>query len=1417
MPFGQAGALGDPTNSQVIDSYDGTGKAQYATLTTAGFDAYGRVVSSAGPDGKATSTAFAATGAIPTKITLTGPMGATWATSQTFDPGRSQPLVASDANGRTTTEQYDALGRLVAVWQPDRATDLGANYKFSYSVNGVSAPSVVTSQWLREDNSYSSKTELYDGLGRLRQSQTTTPTGSVGRLISDQAYDSHGWAIKSSEPYYDSANSPNGTIFAPQDAQVPAQTWMTYDGLGRPVTSAFMSYGQQQWTSSVSYPGADRTDSVPPQGAAPSSVFTDGRGQTTAVWQYKTPTATGVAADANITTYSYTAAGQPQNRTDSSGNTWSYTYDLRGRQTSVADPDSGKTETSYDSNSRVASTKDAKGNVLAYSYDLLGRKTGLYANTVAPANQLASWNYDTLAKGRLTSATRYVNGASGSAYTRSVTGYDTAYRPLGTSVSIPAIEGSLAGTYTSTNAYTPVLGLLDHTNLPAMGGLPAEEVDYLYSITGALVASGGNSTLVTDVQYDAMGRPTRTTVGDWGKQVVSTQQYDWATGRVVNSFLDRQTGTTSLDQTSYTYNPVSQITSITDLQNATATDAQCFTYDYLGRLTNAWTDTGGTNTRATGTWTDSSGTVHGSGSAQSVPGIGSCKNSTGPAVTAGKPSVGGPAPYWQSYSYDATGNRTQLVQHDVNGVTANDITTTQTFGAPKSVNTPTNAQNTGGGTGGPHSLLTSSVKSASGTAVATFQYDAIGNTTSVTDTSGTATLSWDGEDKLASVAKSGQTPGTSYLYDADGNQLIRRDPGKTTLNLGSDELVLDTTSPTGSTTDVRYYAAPGGLTITRVTAATGGGQLVYHAADPHGTNGVQISTDATQAVTRRPTDPFGNARGAAVDPASWASDKGFIGGTLDTATGLTNLGAREYDPVHGRFLNPDPLLAADNPQQWNGYSYSGNDPVNSSDPSGLMQTCGEGGAACYGPSPTSSPFSATGGGGFVDSCSVNPTLAPCAPKSTATSGGNGNGGGGNGGGHATGGGSKKKSGGVSGWFKNAAKSVVHTVVKAVEEHPIITAMIVTAIVVGAAACIIATAGGCAAVLVAAGEAALAGAEMGGVAGAITGAAVGATVEGGMALGAAGLASLGARSRSSQGADDRRVHRRGAHHPAARQGGHRVEQGCPAASSSSGGSKPGCNSFQAGVLVLLADGTSKSIEQLTTADQVVATDPQTGDTAAKQVTATITTPDDKEFTDLTLTSTAGPRAPPVAITSTQHHPYWDITTQRWTDAADLNPGDHLRAADGTELTVRTVTNYDTRAQTAYNLTVADLHTYYVLAGTTPVLVHNCGSNFKPGEDDIHYNKHVLGVMKNGKSKEGGPDMPEYLDKADYLAGARGLLDGPAKRGVLEGRRGTDTLRFDTSTGAFGVKTEDGIMRTFFRPGGDGEAYFRGTDGLIPINF
>ena len=62
--------------------------------------------------------------------------------------------------------------------------------------------------------------------------------------------------------------------------------------------------------------------------------------------------------------------------------------------------------------------------------------------------------------------------------------------------------------------------------------------------------------------------------------------------------------------------------------------------------------------------------------------------------------------------------------------------------------------------------------------------------------------------------------------------------------------------------------------------------------------------------------------------------KGFVGGTADIATGLTNLGAREYQPGTGSFISPDPLIDPYNPQDLNPYSYSKDNPSTLSDPTG---------------------------------------------------------------------------------------------------------------------------------------------------------------------------------------------------------------------------------------------------------------------------------------------------------------------------------------------------------------------------------------------------------------------------------------------------------------------------------------------------
>jgi RHS repeat-associated protein len=67
---------------------------------------------------------------------------------------------------------------------------------------------------------------------------------------------------------------------------------------------------------------------------------------------------------------------------------------------------------------------------------------------------------------------------------------------------------------------------------------------------------------------------------------------------------------------------------------------------------------------------------------------------------------------------------------------------------------------------------------------------------------------------------------------------------------------------------------------------------------------------------------------------AFPGEKGFVGGTKDAATGLTHLGAREYDPLLGRFLSVDPAVNTNDPQTLAAYTYSDNNPITGLDPDG---------------------------------------------------------------------------------------------------------------------------------------------------------------------------------------------------------------------------------------------------------------------------------------------------------------------------------------------------------------------------------------------------------------------------------------------------------------------------------------------------
>ncbi|WP_329611634.1 polymorphic toxin-type HINT domain-containing protein [Kitasatospora herbaricolor] len=194
---------------------------------------------------------------------------------------------------------------------------------------------------------------------------------------------------------------------------------------------------------------------------------------------------------------------------------------------------------------------------------------------------------------------------------------------------------------------------------------------------------------------------------------------------------------------------------------------------------------------------------------------------------------------------------------------------------------------------------------------------------------------------------------------------------------------------------------------------------------------------------------------------------------------------------------------------------------------------------------------------------------------------------------------------------------------------------------------------------------------------------------------------------------------------------------------------------------MADGTARAIETIRVGDLVLAADPLTGARGSRAVTATIDTPDDRQFTELTVELDDGSSG---VLTATDHHPFWGESTASWIDAASIRPGDTLRTDTGGAVTVSSVRHWS-GLEAAYNLTVDDLHTYHVLAGTSAVLVHNSApacrligvpeaalsrvmarlSGLRVGEKRVVYSVEAFGSRAGSTFRgEGGPRPDSDLD-------------------------------------------------------------------------
>jgi RHS repeat-associated protein len=737
------------------------------------YDTNGRVKANYDPLDRKTATAYTPAAAAPvTQTVVTNPLG--WTTTTTLDPGLGLPTKIVDVNGKTTAAVYDPLGRLTTVWLHNRPTTATPDLTYTYTLSDTAANSVQTKRLGPNANQITSY-DLYDGRLRPRQTQTPAPQANGGRIVTDTAYDSRGLNAKNSV-FWNGASGPAPTLAGFNDIDVANQHRRGYDNLARVTSDGLYANNTLKWQTTTAYDG-DRISVTPPAGGIATLTISNAQGKTTQLRQYLTGTPSGAY---QATTYGYDRLTQPTTVTDPAGNTWTTRYDLRGRTTQTVDPDKGTTTMSYDDAGQLLTSLDARGTTLAYEYDPLGRKTALWQGAVSTGTKLTDFAYDTLAKGQLTSSSRYVGANT---YTTAVTGYDDGYRPLGVSVVIPAAEGSLAGIWAASTAYN-IDGSIASVTYPATGGLTAETVTTAYDNTGRQLTLTGQDTYVSATTYYPFGATYQQTLGTGSKRVRVTTATDEVTSRLTQHTVETENQTTpgAWDEQlteNYGYDPTGNVRNINETHGGTTVSNQCFGYDPLAELTEAWTTT-----------------------------VATCQSTPTQAI------VSGPDPYWNSYRYNVIGNRTTDIRHASTG----DTTRTYTYPAP--------------GQPQPHTLL-SVAASGSTTGTDTYTFDATGNTKTrnVTDKPAQI-LTWDPEGHLAAV-----TDTASYVYAADGSRLMSKDSTGTTLFLAGTEIHRN---PAGTISASRYYSFLGGIVGTRTTSSG----ITWLVSDHHNTGQLSIrSTD----------------------------------------------------------------------------------------------------------------------------------------------------------------------------------------------------------------------------------------------------------------------------------------------------------------------------------------------------------------------------------------------------------------------------------------------------------------------------------------------------------------------------------------------------------------------------------------------
>ena len=519
---------------------DNYGQATVTSPLTSstGYDTFGNPVVTQGPisaNGK-TSVVYDALNRVTSMSQATNCCGGTSVTTSNSYDADGNTKTTVDQLGKTTSFDYDKLGRAVRVSDPLVAGQSAAGVRrFTYddvnnlvkSVNQMGAVQAAA----------------YDDLNRVRTATVQERTPAVANYTTNYTYDDLGNTIKAVDPggftiqaTYDAA----GNVRSSTDA-LGKISYARYDGNDN-LTNAFKPSGQE---TAFSYDGANRLTKV------------DSYSKNYAVDR--------------VTTYAYDAADNPKSMTDANGTTSTYTFDALNRMKQLVQPVSATksltTSFGYDADSNKTSVTDGAGNTTWSTYNALD----LLASTIEPSTPAypnaadRTWNYTYDAAGRVIG--KVEPGAVATTNT---------FDELGRLKAVSATGGD-TGTVTKSLAYNLASDLTSISTPTGTQSFVRNDRGLVVSQSGTLGAS--------NFGYDARGLMTSRV------NTAGTTNYTYNGRGQVATVADPLVAATY----SFVYNSDSYL----DSENVGST-WRIHTYDDWGReKSDTIGNTGGTNWRAT--------------------------------------------------------------------------------------------------------------------------------------------------------------------------------------------------------------------------------------------------------------------------------------------------------------------------------------------------------------------------------------------------------------------------------------------------------------------------------------------------------------------------------------------------------------------------------------------------------------------------------------------------------------------------------------------------------------------------------------------------------------------------------------------------------------------------------------------------